>query len=108
MQEVLVAHPFGGMAGRFELAAGAVATSSVLARAWLDSNARPAHHLIDPASGAPAWAGVVAATAVGRTTLEAETLAKVAVLSGPREARRVLAEHGGLFIHPDGRSEEVR
>jgi thiamine biosynthesis lipoprotein len=107
-QEVLAAHPFGGMAGSFELTDGAVATSSVVARAWLDSNAQPAHHLIDPSTGAPAWAGLVAATAVAPTTLEAETLAKVAVLSGPRGARRVLAEHGGLFIHPDGTVEEVR
>lgn len=108
LQEVLVAHPFGGLAGSFELADGAVATSSVTARAWLDPDGQAAHHLIDPVTGRPAWAGLVAATAVGPTTLEAETLAKVAVLSGPREARRVLAEHGGLFVHPDGTVEEVR
>ena len=107
-QEVLVAHPFGGFAGSFELAEGAVATSSVTARAWFDPDERAAHHLIDPATGRPAWAGLVAATAVGQTTLEAETLAKVAVLSGPREARRVLAERGGLLVYPDGAVEEVR
>ena len=40
------------------------------------------HHIIDPATGEPAWTGVVSATAFADSTLEAETLAKVALLAG--------------------------
>jgi FAD:protein FMN transferase len=80
-QTVIVAHPFGGEATRLTLTRGAVATSSVHARAWPGG-----HHLIDPATGKPAWTGVVSATAVADRTLEAETLAKMAVLGGPQVA----------------------
>ena len=44
-----------------------------------------------PSTGRPAWTGLLAATAVGRSALEAEVLAKVALLRGPRGARAVLA-----------------
>ena len=76
-QEVVVAHPFGGEAARATLQRGAVATSSIHARSWPGG-----HHIIDPATGEPAWTGVVSATAFADSTLEAETLAKVALLSG--------------------------
>jgi thiamine biosynthesis lipoprotein len=107
-QRVLATHPLGGWAGSFELTDAAVATSSVVARAWMRPDGRPAHHLIDPATGEPAWAGLLAATAIGRTTLEAETIAKVAVLSGPEAARRILSKRGGLLVHADGDVEEIR
>ena len=80
-QEVVVAHPFGGDAARLTLTTGAIATSAIHARAWPGG-----HHLIDPATGAPAWTGVVAATAAAATTVEAETKAKMAVLGGPDAA----------------------
>ena len=54
-----------------------------------------AHHLIDRATGDPAWTGLIAATALAPTALEAEALAKAALLSGPEGARRVLAAGGG-------------
>jgi thiamine biosynthesis lipoprotein len=92
-QTVVVAHPFGGEAARLTFTNGAVATSAVHARAW-----EGGHHLIDPATKRPAWTGIVAATATAPTTLEAETLAKVALLGGPRAARG-LAE---LHVTPDG------
>jgi hypothetical protein len=38
--------------------------------------------------------------------MEAEALAKAALLSGPAGARRVLAG-GGILVHDDGRSEAV-
>ena len=56
---------------------------------------RPAHHLLDPSTGRPAWTGLVGATALAPTALEAETLAKIALLSGPARGLRVLARHGG-------------
>ena len=68
---------------------------------------RFAHHLLDPATGEPAWTGLVGVTALGSTALEAETLAKAALLSGPAAARAWLADHGGVLVHDSGESEQV-
>ena len=54
-------HPFGGEpVAAIALGDGAVATSGVDARLW----GAAAHHLLDPATGEPAWTGVVSATAL--------------------------------------------
>jgi len=101
--EIHVAHPLGGPpAARLSLADAAVATSSVVRRAWRTPRG-PAHHLLDPATGAPAWAGVLAATAVAPTALEAETLAKVAVLTGDPG----VLVHGGVLVRGGGEVEHV-
>jgi thiamine biosynthesis lipoprotein len=92
-QTVVVAHPAGGEAARFTLQRGAVATSAVHARAWPGG-----HHLLDPATGEPVRTGVIQATAVGTTTLEAETLAKMALLRGTPE---ILARGGGVVVTED-------
>ena len=77
-----VADPFGGPPLHvFEVRDGAVATSGIGRRSWLDASGRPAHHLLDPATGRPAFTGVVQATALAPTALEAEWRAKAAVLS---------------------------
>ena len=96
-------HPITGeVAHRIHLAAGAIATSGIDIRLWRDAYEKPAHHLLDPSTGRPAWTGLVGATALAPTALEAETLAKVALLSGPARALRVLARHGGLVVRDDG------
>ena len=101
--EVLVLHPITGeVARRIHLTAGAVATSGIDVRLWRDADGAPAHHLLDPSTGRPAWTGLVGATALAPTALEAETLAKVALLSGPARGLRVLARHGGLLVRDDG------
>jgi thiamine biosynthesis lipoprotein len=101
-RRIRVADPFGGPAiHAFTLAAGAAATSGIGRRSWLDARGRPAHHLLDPATGRPAFTGVVQATALAPTALEAEIRAKAAVLSGPDRADRWLA-HGGLIVLEDG------
>ena len=41
-------------------------------------------------------------TALAPSALEAETLAKTALLLGPAEAPGVLEEHGGLLVHDSG------
>ena len=51
--------------------------------------------------------GVISATAVAPTALEAEALAKAALLAGPRGARRFLAAGGGIVVGDDGRAEVV-
>ena len=86
-REVRVAHPLRDEpAAVLHLADGAIATSSIVRRSW-----RGGHHLLDPATGRPAWTGLLSVTALAPTTLHAETLAKAALLSGPDGARRILA-----------------
>jgi thiamine biosynthesis lipoprotein len=48
---------------------------------------------------------VIQASALGATALEAETLAKMAFLSGPEAAARILGERGGLVVLDDGTVE---
>jgi FAD:protein FMN transferase len=106
--EVFVEHPItGGRAHVLRLGSGGVATSGINVRIWRDEQGRYAHHLLDPASGEPAWTGLVGATALGDTALEAETLSKAALLSGPERGREILAGRGGMLIHDSGRAELV-
>jgi len=65
------------------------------------------HHLLDPSSGLPVWSGLIGATALGESVLEAETLTKAALLLGPAGARRVLARQGGIVVHDDGDVELI-
>jgi thiamine biosynthesis lipoprotein len=92
---------------RLRVRAGGVATSGIGARIWKRADGSFAHHVLDPATGRPAWTGLVAATAVAGSALEAEVLAKAALLSGPLVARRLLRRRGGVLQHDDGRVEVV-
>jgi len=106
-RQVGIDHPLEeGFAHEFGLARGAVATSGIKTRLWRTDEGA-AHHLLDPSTGEPAWTGVIQASALGVTALEAETLAKMAFLSGPDGARRVLAARGGLIVLDDGVVESV-
>jgi thiamine biosynthesis lipoprotein len=106
--DVHVEHPVSGeRAFVLRLGSGGVATSGLNVRIWRDRDGRFAHHLIDPASGEPAWTGLIGATALGDTSVEAETLSKAALLSGPEGARQALAGLGGLIVHESGRVETV-
>ncbi|TMK25064.1 MAG: FAD:protein FMN transferase [Actinobacteria bacterium] len=99
---VRVESPFDGrILHTFKLRRGGVATSGIGRRSWLDAEGRPAHHLLDPSTGEPAFTGIVQVTALGPTALMAETQAKAALLSGPRRAARWLA-HGGVIVLDDG------
>jgi thiamine biosynthesis lipoprotein len=89
------------------IAGGGVATSGINVRLWRTEGGGFAHHLLDPETGAPAWTGLVGVTALGPTALEAETLAKAALLSGPEAARAWLERHGGVLVHDSGESEQV-
>ena len=100
-----VTSPFdGSRLYTFGLRDGAIATSGIGKRSWLDGDARPAHHLLDPRTGRPAYTGVVQATALAPTAAEAEALAKAAVLSGPAGAPGWL-RHGGMIVFDDGSYE---
>lgn len=106
--ELEIRHPVSGTAAEsFQLRNGAVATSGLDARLWRHRDGSHAHHLIDPASGKPAWTGLICAAARAPTALEADVLAKAALLSGPSGAREFLAEHGGLVVKDDGSVERI-
>jgi FAD:protein FMN transferase len=64
------------------------ATSSTLKRRWGD-----VHHLIDPRTGRPAQTGLEEVSVVAATALEAEVVAKTALLLGPDLAPAYCASH---------------
>jgi FAD:protein FMN transferase len=105
---IQIAHPLRPVpATELRVRDGAVATSSVVSRAWLRADGRPSHHLLDPSTGRPVRTGLLSATALAPTTLHAETLAKLALLQGPAAAREALAGGGGVLVHEDGAVETV-
>lgn len=80
---------------------GAIATSGRDRRVW-QRDGREAHHLIDPATGAPAETELVRATVVAETAAEAEVLAKAAFLGGESEAE--LLGVPCVLVTADGRT----
>jgi FAD:protein FMN transferase len=97
-----VANPAGGpaVATIAALNGTAVATSGITRRRWRHDD-RPSHHLLDPATGEPAFTGVQQATALAPTGLEAEVLAKTALLADPHAGPRHLP-HGGVLVLTGG------
>lgn len=74
---------------RLEVGPGAVATSSIVKRSWLQAGERR-HHLIDPRTGRPAdttWASV---TVLTDSIIVAEVYAKSLLIGGEAEADRLL------------------
>ena len=95
-----VTAPFDGQVlHRLSVTDGGIATSSIIKRSWLDRG-RPAHHVLDPATGRPAYTGVVQVTARAPTALEGEARAKAALLSGP-DAAAAWLPHGGVVVFDD-------
>jgi FAD:protein FMN transferase len=96
---VLVDDPFGGgPLHEFEIRHGGVATSGIGRRSWIGPDGLPAHHLLDPSTGRPAYTGVVQATALAPCATDAEVLAKAALLSGDEQ----WLAHGGVLVFDDG------
>jgi thiamine biosynthesis lipoprotein len=75
-------------------------------RAWTSPDGQAAHQILDPASGRPAFTGIVQATAVAPTGLLAETLSKSALLSGPDSAEAWLP-YGGVIVETGGATRVV-
>jgi thiamine biosynthesis lipoprotein len=99
---IQVASPFDqSVLHVFEGIRGAAATSGIGKRSWHDDGGQPAHHLLDPATGRPAFTGIAQATALAGTTAKAEALSKAALLSGPDHAQDWLTQ-GGLVVYDDG------
>ncbi|MBU3674491.1 MAG: hypothetical protein FGM34_05480 [Solirubrobacteraceae bacterium] len=107
-REVEILDAFTGQPGdSITVRRGAVATSGLRSRIWRSADGSPAHHVLDPSTGEPAFTGLVSASALAPTALEAETLAKTALLSGPVGARRILARHGGITVDENGTAEKI-
>ena len=107
-RQVDVEHPFtGALLAGFTVRDGAVATSGLSSRIWRADDGSVRHHLLDPSTGRPVFTGLVAVTALAPTGVEAEALAKTALLSGPEGARAVLARHGGVTFDEAGHMERV-
>ena len=65
------------------------ATSSVRRRRW----AGDMHHVIDPRTGRPSESGLVEVSVVAATALDAEVVAKTALIAGPELAPFLCAAH---------------
>jgi thiamine biosynthesis lipoprotein len=101
-RSVLVDDPAGGEPlHELRLVEGAVATSGITRRAWTGDDGRPAHQILDPARGLPAFTGVIQATALAPSGLLAEILAKSALLVGPERADSRLP-FGGVIVEQGG------
>jgi FAD:protein FMN transferase len=106
--EIEVEHPLTGESVHtLRLTRGGVATSGMNVRIWRRPDGTFAHHLLDPSTGEPVWSGLIGATALAPSALEAETLSKLALLGGAVSARRVLSEHGGVIVRNDGDVELI-
>ncbi|HWA55335.1 MAG TPA: FAD:protein FMN transferase [Solirubrobacterales bacterium] len=104
---VLIEDPFGGEPiHTFQMGDGGVATSGITRRSWKGAGGAPAHHLLDPATGEPAFTGVVQATALAPSAFLADVHAKWALLSGPELGPSRLP-HGGVLVLADGSVETV-
>ena len=71
-----------------ELGPGAVATSSIVKRAWTQGG-RQRHHLIDPRTGEPASTDWLSVTVVAPHAHLAEVFAKALLIAGPDEAGKI-------------------
>ena len=101
---VQVLGPEGDVVATVALGARALATSSVARRRW-KVDGRPAHHIIDPRTSAPAVTPIVSATVVAATAVEAEAGAKAMLLHGVDGLAWVAAQpwlDAGLAVWSDG------
>ncbi len=106
-RRVRVDDPFGGgPVHELKLRDGAVATSGIGRRCWVGADGGAAHHILDPASGEPAFTGIVQVTALAPSALLAEVYAKAALLAGPERADEWLP-HGGVVVRDDGEVDVI-
>ena len=83
-----------------ELKNGAICTSTSQRRKW-QTGGRWQHHIIDPSTGRPTLSEVVSASVLAPCAVQAETLAKAAIILGTREGIGLLEgqpEVSGLLI----------
>ncbi len=108
VRDVEVEHPFTGQTlDTIKVRDGAVATSGLRSRIWRGEDGDVRHHLLDPSTGRPAFTGLVAVTALAPSAVEAEALAKAALLSGRAGARQILTPNGGITVAENGAVDRI-
>lgn len=85
---------------------GAVATSSVVKRAWQQGNT-PRHHLIDPRTGQPAITPWLSVTVMAPRAATAEVFAKALLIGGPAYARVLIEKNPELSYLAVDRDRQV-
>jgi thiamine biosynthesis lipoprotein len=87
---------------------GAMATSGIARRNWMQGSTRR-HHLLDPRTGLPVQSDLWSVTVVAPLCEQAEVAAKVAFILGREKGSDFLREHqlAGLFVGTDGHREAV-
>lgn len=87
---------------------GAIATSGIARRHWLQGQMLR-HHLLNPRTGLPAQSDLWSVTVVADRCEQAEVAAKVAFILGSRQGADFLRKHriAGLLVHTDGTWETV-
>ena len=88
----------------YRLAAGGLVMSTPRMRKWQRADGTTAHHLIDPATGAPADTDVVAVAVAALSAARAEALAKAVVVAGSTLGAQLLDSFGvdGWIITDEG------
>jgi thiamine biosynthesis lipoprotein len=91
-----------------ELHDRACATSSVRLRRW-QCRGKTVHHLLDPRTGRPGGAGLVAVTVIGDDPAESEVLSKTLFLCGRSRIADEAARLGAAayWVRTDGRTGET-
>jgi thiamine biosynthesis lipoprotein len=74
---------------QLHLAAGAVATSSIMKRTWSQAE-KVSHHLIDPRTGEPAETDWLSVTVITPDVITAEVYAKAILIAGEKGLPRLL------------------
>jgi FAD:protein FMN transferase len=104
----LVAVPGQNQYWTIPLHHGAVATSGIARRHWMQGNVLR-HHILDPRTGLPAQSDLWSVTVVADHCEQAEVAAKVAFILGSKSGAEFLRKHriAGLLVHEDGTWERV-
>ncbi|GCE28584.1 FAD:protein FMN transferase [Dictyobacter alpinus] len=103
-----IAVPAQNASWTLPLGRGAMATSGIARRHWLQGQTLR-HHLLDPQTGLPALNDLWSVTVVTDWCEQAEVAAKVAFIQGPQDGVTFLRQQNiaGMFIHIDGSWETV-
>lgn len=98
-----IAVPGRGQFWKIPLHHGAVATSGIARRHWMQGQTLR-HHLIDPRTGLPAQSDLWSVTVVADRCEQAEVAAKVTFILGSKSGADFLRRHriAGLLIYEDG------
>jgi len=88
----------------YRLGSGGLVMSTPRMRRWQRADGTTAHHLIDPATGAPAATDVVAVAVAALSAARAEALAKAVVVAGSATGAQLLDSFGvdGWIITDEG------